>query len=89
MLLVVVDVNCPNTDRPPIDTEPVEIYYNSTLACQKAYNGLKRKRPQYCVRTHKNESEIKDRCGDASSIGPNTILLLTLTFIIIFLKTFH
>ncbi|XP_044013725.1 voltage-dependent calcium channel subunit alpha-2/delta-4 isoform X2 [Aphidius gifuensis] len=87
MLLVVVDVNCPNTDRPPIDTEPVEIYYNSTLACQKAFNGLKRKRPQYCVRTHKNESEIKDRCGDASSIGPNTILL-TLTFII-FLKTFQ
>lgn len=86
MLLLVVDINCPNTDRPPLKTEPEEIYYNSTLACQKAFNGLIRKRPQYCVRTHKNESEIKDRCGDATSIGPNLAVLffILLSYLILY-----
>ncbi|XP_008550287.1 voltage-dependent calcium channel subunit alpha-2/delta-3 isoform X1 [Microplitis demolitor] len=79
MLLIVVDLNCPNTAEPYIDVEPAEIiYFNTTLACQKGFTNLKRRRPSSCIRNHPRESEIKDRCGLASTIGPNAGLLLIL-----------
>ncbi|XP_034938362.1 voltage-dependent calcium channel subunit alpha-2/delta-3 isoform X2 [Chelonus insularis] len=83
MLLIVVDINCPNTAEPPLRVEPVEVVNpNASLACQKVYSNLRRRKPQSCIRSHPRESEIKDRCGMASSIGPNSGLLLLLTLLI-------
>ena len=83
LLLLVVYTNCPNTVEPRETVEPEEILYqNATLACQKVQNELPRQRPQSCIRSHPRESEIKDRCGLASSFGPNVNLLAVLLLIL-------
>ncbi|XP_044586279.1 voltage-dependent calcium channel subunit alpha-2/delta-3 isoform X2 [Cotesia glomerata] len=83
MLLIVVDLNCPNTAEPYVDIEPVEvIYFNTTLACQKASTNMKRRRPLSCIRNHLQESEIKDQCGLASTIRPNSGLLISIISVI-------
>lgn len=79
MLLVVVDDNCGDTISPPLSVKPEEVIYeNNTLVCQKALTGLKRKRPQSCIRSHKRESEIKDQCGLATNNTRSNLLLLIL-----------
>ncbi|XP_043273923.1 voltage-dependent calcium channel subunit alpha-2/delta-3 isoform X3 [Venturia canescens] len=83
LLLVVVDTNCPDTAEPSLSVEPEEVLYpNTTLACQKAMNELRRQRPHSCIRNHTRESEIKDRCGDASSFGPNVNLLALMIIVL-------
>ncbi|XP_011305922.1 voltage-dependent calcium channel subunit alpha-2/delta-3 isoform X2 [Fopius arisanus] len=77
MLLVVVYVDCPGTADFKITVIPEEINYpNASLACQKASDSLKRRRPSSCIRSHPRESEIKDRCGRATSVQLNSILFL-------------
>lgn len=85
MLLLVVYTNCINTVEPALSVEPEEVIYtNASLACQKVMNELRRQRPKSCIRSHPRESEIKDRCGLASNVGPNltlvAILLVALAF---------
>lgn len=77
MLLVVVYVDCPGTADYKLTVIPEEIIYpNASLACQKAGDGLKRKRPTSCIRSHPRESEIKDRCGRATSVELNSALFV-------------
>jgi len=79
MLLVVVNTNCGDTTSPTLSIKPEEVIYeNNTLVCQKALTGLKRKRPQSCIRSHPRESEIKDQCGLATNARPNLLLLMLL-----------
>ncbi|XP_050454888.1 voltage-dependent calcium channel subunit alpha-2/delta-3 isoform X2 [Cataglyphis hispanica] len=87
LLLVVVNTDCGEMDSPMLSITPEEVIYeNNTLVCQKAFAGLKRKRPQSCIRSHSNESQIKDQCGLATSARSSlrllvTTLLLTCTLI--------
>lgn len=87
LLLVVVNTDCGEMDSPMLSITPEEVIYeNNTLVCQKAFAGLKRKRPQSCIRSHPRESEIKDQCGLATSARSSlrllvTTLLLTCTLI--------
>ncbi|KAL6434663.1 hypothetical protein ACFW04_006181 [Cataglyphis niger] len=87
LLLVVVNTDCGEMDSPMLSITPEEVIYeNNTLVCQKAFAGLKRKRPQSCIRSHPNESQIKDQCGLATSARSSlrllvTTLLLTCTLI--------
>ncbi|XP_032664937.1 voltage-dependent calcium channel subunit alpha-2/delta-3 isoform X3 [Odontomachus brunneus] len=79
MLLVVVKTDCGDTTSPLLSIVPEEVIYeNNTLVCQKAFTGLKRKRPQSCIRSHPRESEIKDQCGRATNVRSSLRLLLTL-----------
>ncbi|XP_015587813.1 voltage-dependent calcium channel subunit alpha-2/delta-3 isoform X2 [Cephus cinctus] len=79
MILLVVDVSCPDTDEPILSVVPEEVLYsNYTLACYKALHSLARKRPASCIRNHTKESDIKDLCGFASTFSPNLFLLLLL-----------
>ncbi|XP_025988589.1 voltage-dependent calcium channel subunit alpha-2/delta-3 isoform X3 [Solenopsis invicta] len=79
MLLVVIHEICGKMTWPPLSTKPEEwVYKNNTLVCQKAIPGLKRKRPQSCIRTHTRESEIKDQCGLATNARLNLFLLILL-----------
>ncbi|XP_033217847.1 voltage-dependent calcium channel subunit alpha-2/delta-3 isoform X2 [Belonocnema kinseyi] len=79
MLLLVIDTNCGNTNDFPLKITHSDIVpknASDTLACWKAERSLRRKRPQSCVRSHKNESEIKDQCGLAANFQPNLQLML-------------
>lgn len=77
MLLVVVEKSCPSTDFPIVTVQPEDIKYdNNSLACQKLTNNMSRRRPAVCIRSHKNESEIKDLCGLASSNRLNSLVML-------------
>ncbi|XP_067204326.1 voltage-dependent calcium channel subunit alpha-2/delta-3 isoform X2 [Linepithema humile] len=79
MLLIVVNIGCSDTSLPPLSIEPEEVNYeNNTLVCQKALTGLKRKRPQSCIRSHPRESEIKHQCGLATSARSNLLHLTTM-----------
>ncbi|KAG5309152.1 CA2D3 protein, partial [Pseudoatta argentina] len=79
MLLVVVNTNCGDTTSPILSVKPEEVIYeNNTLVCQKALTGLKRKRPQSCIRSNPRESDIKDQCGLATSAKTNLFLLMLL-----------
>ncbi|XP_011876387.1 PREDICTED: voltage-dependent calcium channel subunit alpha-2/delta-3 isoform X2 [Vollenhovia emeryi] len=80
MLLVVVNAMCgDDTTSPVLNVKPEEVIYeNNTLVCQKALTGLKRKRPQSCIRMHSRESEIKDQCGLAANTKSNLLLLILL-----------
>lgn len=79
MLLVVVNTVCGDTTSPTLNVKPEEVIYeNNTLVCQKTLIGLKRKRPQSCIRTHPDESRIRDQCGLATSTRSNLLLLILL-----------
>lgn len=79
MLLVIVDKSCPSTDFPIVTVQPEDISYeNNSLACQKLTNNMSRRRPAVCIRSHKNESEIKDLCGLASSNRLHSLVMLFL-----------
>lgn len=79
LLLLAVNTACGDTESPPLSVVPEEVLYeNNTLVCQKALTGLKRKRPQSCIRSHPRESEIKDQCGEATIDRSSLPLLLTL-----------
>ncbi|XP_012275894.1 voltage-dependent calcium channel subunit alpha-2/delta-3 isoform X2 [Orussus abietinus] len=79
MLLVVVDTMCPDTDEPALGVLPEEVIYpNDSLVCHKALNGLRRRRPRSCIRSHPKESEIKDLCGEASRLLPDLVRMLLL-----------
>ncbi|XP_066590099.1 voltage-dependent calcium channel subunit alpha-2/delta-3 isoform X2 [Prorops nasuta] len=87
MLLIVVNTFCGRTTEPPLSVIPEEVVYeNNSLVCQKAFNTFKRKRPQSCIRSHVNESAIKDLCGLAFVISPNLPLLLFSLFVCILLR---
>ena len=84
MLLLVIDTNCGRTNENPLRITHSDIIpknSSSTLACLKAEKALKRKRPQSCVRSHKNESEIKDQCGLAANFQPN-LQLISISFLL-------
>ncbi|XP_011643391.1 voltage-dependent calcium channel subunit alpha-2/delta-3 isoform X2 [Pogonomyrmex barbatus] len=79
MLLVVVNNMCSETTFPLLRVKPEEVIYgNNTLVCQKALAGLKRKRPQSCIRSNPRESEIKKQCGLATNARSNLLLLILL-----------
>ncbi|KYM97596.1 Voltage-dependent calcium channel subunit alpha-2/delta-3 [Cyphomyrmex costatus] len=79
MLLVVVNTECGDTTSPILSVKPEEVIYeNNTLVCQKALTGLKRKRPQSCIRSNPRESDIKDQCGLATCAKSNLFLLMLL-----------
>lgn len=79
MLLVVVRTDCGDTTSPLLSIVLEEVIYeNNTLICQKALTGLKRKRPQSCIRSHPRESEIKDQCGRATNVRSSLLLTLLL-----------
>lgn len=79
MLLLVVNTDCIDTMSLPLSVVPEEVTYeNNSLVCQKALTTLKRKRPEFCIRTHPRESEIKDLCGLAVNATPDIYLLILL-----------
>ncbi|XP_029166338.1 voltage-dependent calcium channel subunit alpha-2/delta-3 isoform X2 [Nylanderia fulva] len=78
LLLVVVNTGCGDMTFPPMSITPEEVVYESSLVCQKAFAGLKRKRPQSCIRTHSRESEIEDQCGLATNARSSLRLLVTM-----------
>ncbi|CAL1679526.1 unnamed protein product [Lasius platythorax] len=79
LLLVVVNIGCSDTMSSTLSITPEEVIYeNNTLVCQKAFAGLKRKRPQSCIRSHPRESEIQDQCGLATNARSSLRLLVTM-----------
>ncbi|XP_029664841.1 voltage-dependent calcium channel subunit alpha-2/delta-3 isoform X1 [Formica exsecta] len=78
LLLVVVNDGCGDMKSPTLSITPEEVIYeNNTLVCQKAFAGLKRKRPESCIRNHTRESEIKEQCGLATNARSSLRLLVT------------
>ncbi|XP_051159671.1 voltage-dependent calcium channel subunit alpha-2/delta-3 isoform X5 [Leptopilina boulardi] len=75
MLLLIIDTTCPEIEENNFKIMHTETFEDSSLmslACMKAVNStLKRKRPMSCVRSHRNESEIRDQCGHASNFKSN------------------
>lgn len=75
MLLLIIDTTCPEIEENNFKIMHMETFEDSSLmslACMKAVNStLKRKRPMSCVRSHRNESEIRDQCGHASNFKSN------------------
>lgn len=78
LLLVVVNTGCGDMSLPKMSITPEEVTYENTLVCQKAFAGLKRKRPQSCIRSHPRESEIEDQCGLATNARSSLRLLVTM-----------
>ena len=79
MLLIVIDTVCVDTKAARLKIIPTEakpLNFTKPLACKKALETLGRKRPQSCVRSHRNESEIRDQCGLAANFQSNLLLTL-------------
>ncbi|VEN45103.1 unnamed protein product [Callosobruchus maculatus] len=82
LILVVVNNLCrENSTRVADSPDPVQVDYNMSLACYRAfYNDFPRRHYMTCINRHINESEIK-LCGKATNISPSRIfqiMILTL-----------
>ncbi|XP_047117429.1 voltage-dependent calcium channel subunit alpha-2/delta-3 isoform X2 [Schistocerca piceifrons] len=74
LVLVVVNSLCVTDDSTRISTMPVEVSYNTTLACYKEWHALHRRRPPFCINNHTQEKEV-ELCGDASHLWVSYVML--------------